>query len=239
MTQARRAFYALPGSLAGDVVTILHPPYTAWHLSYVAIGASLGPSIDWLRLAGTLAAFAFGLGLGAHALDELHTRPLRTGLSDAALWFLAALGLAVSTAIAIAGAFIISPWVLAVAALGVLLAAGYALEWSRHLHSDAGFGLAWGAFPVLVGYWAQREQLEWSVLAVAGGAVLLSMVQRSLSTPARFVRRSTSEAGAHFDSNTGREHWNRNRLLRTWERPLRMLAWAMVLLAIGLVVAKG
>ena len=37
-TQARPAFYALaPGSWR-DYVTLLHPPYTLWHLSYVAIG---------------------------------------------------------------------------------------------------------------------------------------------------------------------------------------------------------
>ena len=36
----RPAFYALRGGGWRDLVTLLHPPYTAWHLSYVALGAA-------------------------------------------------------------------------------------------------------------------------------------------------------------------------------------------------------
>ena len=38
---SRPAFYALQPGGWRDYVTLLHPPYTAWHLSYVAIGAAL------------------------------------------------------------------------------------------------------------------------------------------------------------------------------------------------------
>ena len=70
----RPAFYARPGSIRGDLIALLHPPYTAWHLAYVAIGAALAPTLDWTLLAGTLAAFFLGTGVGAHALDEWHDR---------------------------------------------------------------------------------------------------------------------------------------------------------------------
>jgi hypothetical protein len=60
------------------------------------------------------------------------------------------------------------------------------------------------------------------------------MTQRFLSTPARFVRRRTDEAGASFDLGTHREHWSQGRLLDTWERPLKLLGWAMTLLAVAL-----
>ena len=39
----RPAFYALRSGGWRDLVTLLHPPYTAWHLSYVALGAAAGP----------------------------------------------------------------------------------------------------------------------------------------------------------------------------------------------------
>ncbi len=39
----RRAFYALEPGGARDYVTLLHLPYTAWHLSYVVLGACLVP----------------------------------------------------------------------------------------------------------------------------------------------------------------------------------------------------
>ena len=87
---SRPAFYALAPGGWRDYVTLLHLPYTAWHLSYVAIGAALAPDPAGGRLLAALAAFFLALGIGAHALDELNGRPLRTRISDRALIVLAA-----------------------------------------------------------------------------------------------------------------------------------------------------
>ena len=82
-TEFRRpAFYALRPGGWRDLVTLLHPPYTAWHLSYVALGAAAASTIHADRLLAALAAFFLGVGVCAHALDELRDRPLGTGLSD-------------------------------------------------------------------------------------------------------------------------------------------------------------
>lgn len=232
MTGPRPAFYARPGSRLGDLVTLLHVPYTMWNLSYVAIGAAMAPRIDALRLAGTLLAFGFGLGLGAHALDELHDRPLSTRLSPGTLRILGWGGLGAGGSLAIAASFVISPVALAWGTGGVLLAAAYALEWSRWVHSTAGFAIAWGAFPVLVGYWAQTESLSFAIAVVAAAATAFAMSQRALSTPARHVRRSVSDATAQI----GAARWDRSMLLATWERPLQLLALAHILLAIGLLL---
>ena len=51
----RPAFYALRSGGWRDLVTLLHPPYTAWHLSYVAIGAAAAPHIYANRLIAALA----------------------------------------------------------------------------------------------------------------------------------------------------------------------------------------
>jgi hypothetical protein len=193
----------------------------------------MAPKVDGVRLAGTLLAFAFGLGIGAHALDELHDRPLGTGLSSGTLRVLGWGGLGVGASFAIAAAVIISPVALAWGAAGVLVAAAYALEWSRWVHSTVGFAVAWGAFPVLVGHWAQTESLSPAVAGVAGAAIAFAMAQRALSTPARHVRRKVTHATARI----GETDWDRPTLLATWERPLRLLATAHVLLAIGLLLA--
>lgn len=230
MTGSAPAYYARTGSPVGDLITLLHIPYTIWHLSYVVIGAALAPSVDWWILGGTLLAFGFGLGIGAHALDELHDRPLSTGLSALWLRVLGWGGLAVGGVVAVVAAFAISPVALAWGAAGVALAAAYALEWPHWVHSTLGFGLAWGAFPVLVGHWGQTESLSLASLIVAAAATVLSMVQRTLSTPARRVRRETDAAGASIGQST----WDRADLLETWERPLQLLVVAHVLLAIGL-----
>ena len=232
MTRARPAFYANTGTRLGDLVALLHLPYTMWHLSYVVIGAAIAPRIDTWRLVGTLLAFGFGLGIGAHALDELHDGPLSTSLSPQALRILGWGGLGAGGALAVAGSFVISPVTLVWGAAGVLLAATYALEWSRLVHSTVGFALAWGAFPVLVGYWAQSESLSLAVAVVAVAATVLSMTQRALSTPARHVRRTVTDASAQV----GQAHWDRSMLLATWEYPLQLLALAHVVLAIGLLL---
>lgn len=228
------AYYARTGSTGRDLIALLHPPYTIWHLSYVAMGAAIAPRLDWVYLAGTVLAFLLGMGIGAHALDELHDRPLATTLSQGALLALAVGGLSGAVALALIGAVIISPWVAAWGAVGLLLAIGYPLEVPDWLHTDLGFGLSWGGFPVLVGYWAQTQTLTPPAVALAAVATLLSLTQRSLSTPARFVRRRTVEAGAWFELGTDRELWNQDGLLATWERPLKLLGLAIPLLAAAL-----
>ena len=232
------AFYGRTGRQWGDLLTLLHPPYTAWHLSYVVYGASLASELDVLRLGGSLAAFFLGTGIASHALDELHSRPLGTHLNSSVLLALGVGGLAGSVAVAVAGAFIISPWTLAWAAVGVLLATGYVLEWHRLLHTDLAFGLAWGGFPVLVGFWAQAEQFGIAALIVALMATLLSLAQRALSKTARYVRRSALDAHAQVEGPLGVERWSREYLLATWEWPLKLLAAAAVTLAVGLLAMR-
>ncbi len=235
MSDHRPAFYAPTGSTWGDLISLLHLPYTLWHLSYVAMGAALFPRLDWTRLAGTLLAFAVGLGVGAHAFDEVRSRPLGTGLTNTTLWALGLTAMAASLAIAAVGAVVVSPWVALWGVAGVVLAMGYSLEWSRLIHNDLGFAVAWGGFPVLTGFWAQAETISAAALVVAAAATLLSLAQRALSTPARFVRRRTEMAEVVFGD--GRK-WDRARLLRTWEVPLRLLTWTIVALAVGLVILR-
>src|SRR5205823_5418209 len=84
-------FYALASGGWRDYGTLLHPPYTLWHLSYVVVGAGLAPVWRPDRLGESLVAFFLALGIGAHALDELKGRPLRTRIPAPTLVALAAL----------------------------------------------------------------------------------------------------------------------------------------------------
>jgi hypothetical protein len=231
------AFYARTGTRLGDFWTLLHPPYTLWNISYVAIGAAMAPSMDWVRLILTLTAFAAGTDVASHALDELNGRPLKTKFTDRELKLIGAGGFACALVPVAVGAWLISPWVLALAALGGLLVVGYTLEWwNGAIHTDLGFALSWGGFPVLVGYWAQTEAVHPQALLAAGAAVLFSMAQRRLSTPARFVRRRTNKGRIEFTTTEGEQSWTTGMLLSTWEKPLRLLAWTIALLAVALLL---
>src|SRR4029450_3532107 len=101
MATDRPAFYALAPGGWRDYVTVLHPPYTLWHLSYVAIGACLAPEVSESRLVGPAVPSALAVGIGAHALDELHGRPLQTRIPGRMLAALAAVSIAGAAAIGV------------------------------------------------------------------------------------------------------------------------------------------
>lgn len=236
-TRLQPAYYVRTGTVRGDLAALLHAPYTRWHLSYVVAGAALAPTFHWVPLVGAVAAFFFGTGIAAHAFDEWHNHPLRTRLTDRTLALVGAGGVAGSIAIAALGALMISPWILAWAVAGVLLMMGYTLEWHRWLHTDLAFAFGWGAFPVLVGYWAQAQQLALAALLMAGAATLVSLAQRALSTPARYIRRRAPSTSIVFeDVRDGA--WDAEHLLTTWETPLKLLSAAMVAFAAGLLAAR-
>jgi hypothetical protein len=186
----RPAFYALEVGGWRDYVTLLHPPYTAWHLSYVAIGAALGPELHADRLLAALAAFFLALGIGAHALDELQGRPLRTEIPRRILWLFAFGSIAGAVVIGVVSALLWTPWLLVFVAVGVFLVFAYNLElFGGVFHTDLWFALAWGAFPLLTGYFVVAETLSLEAFFAAIFAVATSLAQRVLSTQVRGVRR--------------------------------------------------
>ena len=99
-----RAFYLLPPGGWRDYLNLLHAPYTAWHLSYVLLGAALSPAPDPRIVAGALVAFGLAVGVGAHAFDELNGRPLRTGIPSPVLVALGTAALLVAVALGLVAA---------------------------------------------------------------------------------------------------------------------------------------
>jgi hypothetical protein len=225
---SRPAFYALEPGGWRDYVTLLHLPYTAWHLSYVVIGAALSSEFAGRRLLAALAAFALALGIGAHALDELNGRPLRTQIPDRVLIALAALSIGAASAIGIAAALAWTPWLLVFVAAGAFLVVAYNLElFGGVFHTNLWFGLAWGAFPLLTGYFVVAEELTVEAGLAAVFALMTSLAQRALSTEVRTIRRSGS-----FDAATAAP------MIAAPETALRALTAAMIFLAAALLVLR-
>jgi len=222
------AFYALKRGGWRDYVTLLHLPYTAWHLSYVAIGAALSPEFAGRRLLAALASFFLALGIGAHALDELNGRPLRTGIPDRVLIGLAAVSIAAATAIGVAAALAWTLWLLVFVAAGAFLVVAYNLELlGAFFHTDLWFALAWGVFPLMTAYFVVAEELTLEAGLAAVFALTTSLAQRALSTEARAIRRSGEVDEAAAKS-----------MIAGRETALRALAAAMVSLAAALVALR-
>ena len=241
----RPAFYALRPGGWRDLVTLLHPPYTAWHLSYVAFGAAAAPQIHADRLLAALGAFFLAVGVAAHALDELNGRPLKTRLSDRSLIALAAISLSGAIAIGIASVFLVSITLAPFVAAGGFLVVAYNLELAGgRFHTNFWFAAAWGAFPALTSWWANTLSLEHpdelaAGLLVATGCFGLSAAQRRLSAPVRELRRRTASVSGEQRMNDGTSvPLSAESLASPLDGALRALSWALVALAASLVTLR-
>jgi hypothetical protein len=188
----------------------------------------------------TLAAFFLAVGVAAHALDELHGRPLGTAIPTSALWAAALVGLSGAVVLGVAGVSRVGIALVPFIIVGPLLAIAYNAElFGGLIHTDVGFAASWGAFPVLVGYVAQADGLALAPLLAAGGAFALSLAQRSLSTPARQLRRRVRavEGTVAFKDGSVRV-LDVKGLLAPLEATLRALTWAVVALATALAVFR-
>jgi hypothetical protein len=236
----RPAFYALRPGGWRDYWSLVHPPYALWHLSYVAIGASLAPTLHVGWLMETLAAFLLAVGVAAHALDELNGRPLRTRIPDGVLWGLAALGLAGAVAFGVHGVVELGPWIAAFIAFGAFAVIAYNLElFGGAFHSDLWFATTWGGFPALTGAFAQTGRISLAAVAVACGCTGLSVAQRVLSTPVRELRRRVTSVEGELVLDDGTTRPLEAATLRApSEAALRWMSFAVPLLAIGLVASR-
>ena len=236
----RPAFYAAAPGGARGWWTMLHPPYTAWHLSYVAIGAALAPHVDGGRLTATLVAFFLAVGVTAHALDEVHGHPLSTGLSDVALWTVATVALAGAIALGVVGLWRVGPGLAVFIAIGSGLLFAYNLEWAGgRLHNDVVFATAWGSFPVLTSYYSQAERIDGVSLVTALAAFFFSWAQRKLSTRARELRRRvTSVEGTITRADGSVDPIDAHSLLQPLEVALSSLSAGMVALAVALTLSR-
>ena len=150
--------------------------------------------------------------------------PARTRIPGPLLVALAVVSIGAACAIGIVVASRSTWWLLAFVAAGAFLVVAYNLElFGGRFHSDFWFAFAWGAFPVLTGYFASEERLRGEAFAAAAFAVCASLAQRTLSTQVRYARRQAGDAEA----------------ARPAEVALQLLAIALPLLAGALLLARS
>ncbi len=237
---ARPAYYAASPGGWRDWWTLLHPPYTAWHLSYVVIGAALAPRVSLAPLLATLGAFFLAVGLAAHALDELNGRPLQTRIPASTLVAVTVAGLAGALAFGVYGVTRVGWVLLPFMIVGPALVVAYNAELlSGIIHTDLGFAAAWGAFPVLTAYTAQTGRLAVAPVLAALAALAMSAAQRRLSTPARTLRRrSVQVEGSVILADGQAVALDQAALLAPLEGALRAMSWGLVLFAAALALAR-
>jgi hypothetical protein len=235
------AFYALAGSKGWqDYINLLHVPYTLWHLSYVVLGAAIAPTVHLDRLLGTLLAFFLAVGISSHALDELNGRPLCTKIPTAVLISLAVVSLAGAVALGVVAGILETRWMFAFVAFGGFIVVSYNLGlWQNRFHTDLWFAFSWGAFPVLTAYWVNALRFDVAVVLLAAGCFFLTLVQRTLSTPVRTIRRKAISVEGYIElANGERLNLDSESIISVPERALVLLGAAIVVLAAGLLVFR-
>lgn len=230
------AFYARPGGGWRDYWTLLHPPYTAWHLSYVLLGAALAPAPDPRIVAGALVAFGLAVGVAAHAFDELNGRPLRTRIPRGRLIAMGGLALVGAVALGLVATAIVGLPFLAFVAAGAAIVLLYAFD-VPPVHSDLGFAIGWGAFPVAAtASAAGAHPLPIALASLA--ATLLSLAQRRLSTRARAIRRrAVAVQGEVSYADGSREPVDANALIAAPEAALSVLWLAALTASLAVLLA--
>jgi len=219
----RPAFYALRAGGWRDYVTLFHPPYTLWHLSYAALGAAIAPRMQWGLLGWTVLAFLLAMGIGAHALDEKKSRPLQTRIPDRVLVLLAVWSITGACAIGVHVALDSTLWLLVFIVFGAAIVVAYNLElFGGAVHTPFWFAFAWGAFPALTAFFASARTIRGEAVAVAAFAFATSLAQQRLSVDVRFARRRAGDV-SHA---------------RNQETALQLLAAAMPLLAGAALLAR-
>jgi hypothetical protein len=219
-----------------DFVRLMHLPLPFCVLAFATIGAAVSERVYPDRLALTYVGILLALCLGAYSLDELHGRPYHTKFSDRTLWSMAAVGMASASIVAIYLAMTVNVYIMILAALASFFVFSYNLElFGGKFHNAAWFGLSWGGISTLAGYYVQAATINLSSLMVAGMASLLSVGILYLTHKFR-PRELSKRLGGNIQMSA----------LVEYSRDTRRIAWtvariecyAMVLLAIGLIIPK-
>ena len=153
---------------------------------------------------------------------------------------LAIVSVAAAAAIGIVVALERTLWILPLVAVGVALVPAYNLAlFGGRVHTDLGFALAWGAFPVVTAFVAQTGTIRVEAILAAAWATLLSLAQRRLSHDVRRLRRSVEAVeGRLLHADGTSEPVTREALLQAPETALRLLALATVVLAMALIAVR-
>jgi hypothetical protein len=147
-------------------------------LSYVLLGAAVSPSFYPNRVILTLLAYFLGLGLSAHALNELHARHWGEALSKRELEILFLMPLIGATLIGTYGMAVLYATSGAILAPLVLLAfifleTYFLFAYNTDLaggrfRSDLSFAFSWAALPTVISYYV-------NALTITAVAVLLAL----------------------------------------------------------------
>ena len=216
-------------------------------LSYVLIGAVVSPNLHPNRVVITLVAYFLGLGLSAHALNELHAGHWTKALGKRELVILFALPLGAAVVIGVYGMLelfaastsVVAPLTLmAFIMLETFFLFAYNTDaFSGTFHSDIWFAFSWAALPTLISYYVNALTITSEAVLVALAMAATAGIEINLSRWCKDFRRKSHLTEMRFANGT-RQRMNTSQLLARPEKSLKLIVLVVDLLAIGLIVRK-
>jgi hypothetical protein len=245
--KANGAWYARSGTRVRELYTIMHLPYTSMVLSYILIGAMFSPTIHLDRIVLTVAAYFLGLGISAHALNELHSANWTEALGKNELTVLFAAPLAGALAIGVYGIVqlfalshsILPPSILTTVILVELffLFAYNTDSFNGRFHGDISFALSWAALPTLVSYYVNALTITPGAVLIAFAMAATAGIEINLSRWCKQLRRRSAMSELHFADGTHQE-MNTFELVAKPEKALKLIVVVVDMIAISLIAYR-
>ena len=216
-------------------------------LSYVLIGAVLAPVIYSDRVGITLLAYFLGLGLSAHALNELHAAHWTGKLGRMELTVVFVLPLVGALALGVYGMlklFSVSESVFAPVALMIFvivetffLFAYNTDAFNGRFHSDLWFAFSWAALPTLISYYVNALTITPEALLVSLAMAATAGIEINLSRWCKDFRRRSSLTELQFADGT-HQSMSTVELVARPEKALKLIVVAVDAIAIGLIIYR-
>lgn len=182
------------GSKMREFLNLLHLPYTAMVISFVAIGSVFAPRVYLDRSFAAVLAYFLGLGIGAHALDQLEPAGSRyiIMLSRSELRGIAIAGLVGALALGAYYAVTLAPLLVIFVGAELFFVLAYPLPSyvaGGRFHNNLSFVFSWGCLPCLTGYYVNALTLTPPALLLGAMTAGASWAEIVLSRRARDARR--------------------------------------------------
>ncbi|MGD1836593.1 MAG: hypothetical protein ACPKPY_00860 [Nitrososphaeraceae archaeon] len=148
-------------------IGMLFLPYTGMCISFSIIGSLISETIFWDRVLAIFLIYFFGLGISAHALDNIGSkiRPWGNYFTKKELKFMTICGICISYSIGLYYVVTVAPLLLIIGILEGFFLFAYNLElFKGYFHTNFWFALSWGSLPLLAGYIIQTNSI--SILAI-------------------------------------------------------------------------
>ena len=217
-------------------------------LSYVLIGADLSPTLFLDRLCFTLAAYFLGLGISAHALNELNTRHWGVALTKTDLEIAFLLPLLGALSIGLYGVNVmyhvsngnlLPPTILVLfIILETFFLFAYNLNYaSGRFHNDLAFAFSWALLPFLTSYFVHSLTITAGAVLVGLALAATAMIEINLSRWCKNFRRRTNMTEIKFEDGTLLPI-STPVLIRNPEKALKLIVVVVDLLGIGLLAVR-